>query len=77
MLAEFKVYYPYKSSRIYTIKLHILPFLMGNSGSYIAQSFPPSSKFMVRDIPDLSGWIIIVTGMLNEGTVLDSCTLIV
>ncbi|KAH7872559.1 NAD-P-binding protein, partial [Lentinula edodes] len=35
---------------------------MGNSGSYIAQSFPPSSKFMVRDIPDLSGWIIIVTG---------------
>ncbi|KAJ3899837.1 NAD-P-binding protein [Lentinula edodes] len=35
---------------------------MGNIGSYIAQSVPPSSKFKVEDIPDLSGWIIIVTG---------------
>ncbi|KAJ4470854.1 hypothetical protein J3R30DRAFT_3531247 [Lentinula aciculospora] len=36
--------------------------LMGNIGSYLAQSFPPSSKFKVEDIPDLTGWIIVVTG---------------
>jgi len=35
---------------------------MGNIGSYLAQSFPPKSKFNVADIPDLTGKIIIVTG---------------
>ncbi|KAJ7170001.1 hypothetical protein C8R46DRAFT_220507 [Mycena filopes] len=35
---------------------------MGTLFSYIAQSFPPKSKFTVDDIPDLTGRVIIVTG---------------
>ncbi|KAF8799007.1 NAD(P)-binding protein [Phlegmacium glaucopus] len=35
---------------------------MGLVASFISQSFPPESKFNVRDIPDLSGKVIIVTG---------------
>ena len=35
---------------------------MGNIGSYLAQSFPPKSKFDIADVPDLTGKIIIVTG---------------
>ncbi|KAJ7207900.1 NAD(P)-binding protein [Mycena pura] len=35
---------------------------MGALRDYLAQSFPPESKFKVEDIPDLTGKVIIVTG---------------
>ncbi|KAK1232740.1 short-chain alcohol dehydrogenase [Marasmius sp. AFHP31] len=35
---------------------------MGVLLDYLAQSFPPKSKFNVEDIPDLTGKVIVVTG---------------
>ncbi|KAL0059084.1 short-chain alcohol dehydrogenase [Marasmius tenuissimus] len=35
---------------------------MGALFDYLAQSFPPKSKFNVEDIPDLTGKVIVVTG---------------
>ncbi|KAH8814642.1 hypothetical protein DL96DRAFT_419356 [Flagelloscypha sp. PMI_526] len=35
---------------------------MGNTLSLISEAFPPSSKFKVEEIPDLSGKIALVTG---------------
>ena len=36
---------------------------MGKLWEYLAQAFPPKPKFRVEDIPDLSGKVIVVTGM--------------
>ncbi|KAJ8094649.1 short-chain alcohol dehydrogenase [Marasmius tenuissimus] len=35
---------------------------MGALFDYLAQSFPPKSKFNVEDIPDLTGKVVVVTG---------------
>ena len=35
---------------------------MGNFASFLAQTYPPRSKFNLEDIPDLTGKVIIVTG---------------
>jgi retinol dehydrogenase-12 len=35
---------------------------MGLAFSLISQSFPPTSKFTVDDIPDLTGKVMVVTG---------------
>ncbi|TFY80394.1 hypothetical protein EWM64_g3617 [Hericium alpestre] len=40
---------------------------MGSQWSVIAQMFPPSPKWGVRDMPDLAGKVIIVTGAAGVG----------
>jgi hypothetical protein len=35
-------------------------------GNIVSQTFPPKSEFAVTDIPDLTGKIIVVTGMYAQ-----------
>ncbi len=40
--------------------------LSGGNLSVVAQAFPPKPKWTAKDIPDLSGKVVIVTGTLAD-----------